>query len=193
MYSTEPNIIVGFHGCSKDIGLRVLNGEDTLIFSHNNYDWLGDGVYFWENDPLRAEEFAVETKKEDPFVLGAAIHLGYCLDLTQKEGIDVIRHAYENLIEDNLKASLANKEGKRGGITGDLPLRFLDCAVIRAIHSFNEAMGYRAYDSVKAAFWEGAELYPTAGFREKNHIQLCIRNPHCILGYFLPNRKMNLF
>ncbi|HYE54151.1 MAG TPA: hypothetical protein VD996_04880 [Chitinophagaceae bacterium] len=24
------------------------------------------------------------------------------------------------------------------------------------------------------------------GFHEKNHIQLCIRNPNCIKGYFLP-------
>jgi len=39
-------------------------------------------------------------------------------------------------------------------------------------------------------FWEGNELYPNAGFRKKNHIQICIRNPNCIKGYFLP-RKIN--
>ena len=33
---------------------------------------------------------------------------------------------------------------------------------------------------------EGEEIYPTAGFFNKNHIQICIRNTDCILGYFLP-------
>lgn len=74
----------------------------------------------------------------------------------------------------------------KGGINGDLLLRYLDCAVIKALHDFNKTMNFQEYDSVKAAFWEGEELYPSAGFREKNHIQICIRNPKCILGYFLP-------
>jgi hypothetical protein len=25
---------------------------------------------------------------------------------------------------------------------------------------------------------EGEELYPSAGFKEKNHVQICIRNPN---------------
>ena len=35
-------------------------------------------------------------------------------------------------------------------------------------------------------FWEGKPLYPNAGFAEKNHIQICVCNPNCIKGYFLP-------
>jgi hypothetical protein len=35
-------------------------------------------------------------------------------------------------------------------------------------------------------FYEGDELYPNAGFREKDHIQICVRNPNCIKGFFLP-------
>ncbi|OQX80647.1 MAG: hypothetical protein B6D64_02915 [Bacteroidetes bacterium 4484_276] len=33
---------------------------------------------------------------------------------------------------------------------------------------------------------EKGELYPNAGFKEKNHIQIAIRNPNCIKGYFFP-------
>lgn len=186
MYLKQPNIILGFHGCSKDVGMRVINGEDQLIVSNNKYDWLGEGIYFWENDYNRALDFAIETKKHSPFVIGAAIHLGYCLDLTQKSGIEIVKNAYDSLLEDTIKFSTINKEGNRGGITGDLPLRYLDCAVIRAIHQFNDENNIMQYDSVKAAFWEGEPLYNTAGFRKKNHIQLCIRNSRCILGYFLP-------
>lgn len=33
-------------------------------------------------------------------------------------------------------------------------------------------------------FTEGKPLYPGAGFHEKSHIQICVRNPNCIKGYF---------
>jgi hypothetical protein len=40
------------------------------------------------------------------------------------------------------------------------------------------------YATVRAMFPEGAELYPGAGFREKTHIQICVREPEQILGAF---------
>jgi len=42
------------------------------------------------------------------------------------------------------------------------------------------------FDSVRSLFVEGEELYPGAGFHEKNHIQICIRNPNCIKSFFVP-------
>jgi hypothetical protein len=33
-------------------------------------------------------------------------------------------------------------------------------------------------------FPEGTELYPGAGFRDKTHIQLCVREPEQIMGVF---------
>jgi len=39
-------------------------------------------------------------------------------------------------------------------------------------------------DSVRGVFVEGEEVYPGAGFREKTHVQLCIRNLDCIKGVF---------
>ena len=62
----------------------------------------------------------------------------------------------------------------------------LDCAVIETVHTIMGEAGEEIYDSVKGVFFEGAEIYPGAGFREKDHIQICIKNPNCIKGYFLP-------
>ena len=56
--------------------------------SDNDYDWLGPGIYFWEANPQRGFEFAREDSKRKgstvskPFVIGAVIELGLCLDLT---------------------------------------------------------------------------------------------------------------
>ena len=187
MYSIRPNLIIGFHGCEKEVAIKVINGEEDLKFSTNPYDWLGNGMYFWENDYQRALEYAEELRFKEPFVLGGILNLGHCLDLASRKGVNILKHSYDNLLKESMKTSITNKKGKRGGINGDLLLRFLDCAVIEALHEFNEISEIQQYDSVKAAFWEGKELYPTAGFREKNHIQICIRNPKCILGYFLPS------
>lgn len=42
------------------------------------------------------------------------------------------------------------------------------------------------FDSVRAAFWEGEDLYLNAGFKQHSHIQISIINPQCIRGIFLP-------
>lgn len=182
-------LILGFHGCEKEVALKAVLNMEPLHPSANNYDWLGSGIYFWENDPIRAFEFAKEVKKcEEPFVVGAIINLGYCLDLSTRVGLERVELIWENIVKPTFeKGELkSNKPGRRGE-NGELMLRFLDCHVIEALHKYNKDRNYQEFDSVRSPFWEGTEIYPTAGFFLKNHIQLCIRNEECILGYFLPN------
>lgn len=67
----------------------------------------------------------------------------------------------------------------------------MDCAVIETVHQFNEDNENRQeFDSVRGVFFEGDDLYENAGFKDKNHIQIAIRNPNCIKGYFIP-RELN--
>lgn len=61
-----------------------------------------------------------------------------------------------------------------------------DRAVIEYMHRTRVKADLKPYDSVRGVFWEGSELYPSAGFKEKSHVQLCVRNPNCIKGYFRP-------
>ena len=181
--------IIGYHGCEKTIAEQVLLRRASLVRSKNSYDWLGNGIYFWENDPLRAEEFATEVKQcKEPFVLGAILDLGYCLDLTMRENLLNLKGIWDSVVKPVFDQGgvKVNKPGKRGE-TGELMLRHLDSYTIESLHDFNRSKGLLEYDSVRAGFWEGNELYPTAGFFDKNHIQICIRNPRCIIGYFLPD------
>lgn len=97
--------------------------------------------------------------------------------------LDDVRTAYETLRESFESAGMdlpANRPGPDGG--NDLLLRYLDCAVIELLHQETED----AFDSVRGLFLEGEDLYPNAGFKTKNHVQICVRNPNCIKGYFLP-------
>jgi hypothetical protein len=66
-------------------------------------------------------------------------------------------------------------------------------AVIETVHTFKHQTGQSPFDSVRSVFYEGNELYPNAGFREKDHVQICVRNPNCIKGFFLPRDLDNRF
>ena len=66
----------------------------------------------------------------------------------------------------------------------DFLLRHLDCAVLETVHASLEEEDEKPFDTVRGVFWEGDDLYPEAGFKEKNHVQICVRNPNCIKGFF---------
>ena len=49
-------LVLGYHGCDREVGERILGGGGHLQPSENDYDWLGSGIYFWEDNPRRALE-----------------------------------------------------------------------------------------------------------------------------------------
>jgi len=195
MYSRYGGIIFGFHGCDQSVAKQVINLKQPLKQSNNDYDWLGNGMYFWENSPTRALEYATHLKDnpnksknpiKEPAVIGAVLQLGYCFDLLDFENLKLLKEGYDILEESNIKAQQPLPKNKKKGDLGELMLRELDCAVIETIHKARKKINFQPFDSVRGVFWEGKELYPNAGFREKDHIQICIRNPNCIKGFFLP-------
>ena len=192
LYANRPNLTIGFHGCDQSVADKVAAGKDNLLASTNDYDWLGSGIYFWENNEDRALEWAIELSKRpgtsirQPAVIGAIIDLGYCFDLTDTAYLRELKKAYDAAIEFCRISGEPVPENRNVGTSTDLLLRKLDCFVIETMHSVNRAANKRVYDSVRGVFWEGKPLYPNAGFAEKNHIQICVCNPNCIKGYFLP-------
>lgn len=186
MYAKLPNLVIGFHGCSQETYTNVLFNNQQLKKSDNKYDWLGNGIYFWENSYQRAYEWADKKYKKNAAVLGAVIDLGLCLNLTDYNSTDILRQGYEMLKMKCTVLGIDLPENKQGKSKTDLLLRDLDCAVIQQIHEYNKETGKTPYDSVRGVFTEGENIYPNAGFVEKTHIQLCIVNPNCIKGYFRP-------
>ena len=186
MYTKLPHLTLGFHGCSAETCSKVLNENEALKASTNAYDWLGSGIYFWENNCIRALEWArnkYDPKGESYGVIGAVIDLGYCLNLSDSQYNSILKAGYE-ILESRLGGEDPPKNrGKRGN---DILLRELDCAVIQQIHEYNEESGKDPFDSVRGLFIEGDPTYEGSGFYNKSHIQICIINPNCIKGYFRP-------
>jgi hypothetical protein len=103
--------VIGYHGCERAIGISAVGGEKSLVAQEKAYPWLGSGVYFWENDPHRALEWAQEKSARgelgDPFVIGALLDLRNCLDLQVRENAPLLRSAYDDLVE------LTTKSGRK--------------------------------------------------------------------------------
>lgn len=190
MYKNHPSLVLGFHACEREIGEGLLNGTKGFKASSNDFDWLGNGMYFWENSPSRAEAYGIELQKKrkklkDPYVIGAVIHLGRCFNLLETHSLEILKASYY-LMKDTYDAAKLEMPYNEQAFQGDTDslYRKLDCAVIQFMHK--NMKDNNPFDSVRGAFWEGKELYPNAGFKEKNHIQICINNPNCIKGFFKP-------
>jgi hypothetical protein len=185
-----------------------------LAPSEEIYDWLGHGIYFWEGSESRAMEWARSKHErgiiEKPAIIGAIIRLGNCLDLLDDRSIKHVSTTYDILDEEFSKIGKPLPKNRVLDANGISFRRELDCKVIQRLHELNNesiaaslnlktTTGSRNkkliqthpdfIDSIRGMFPEGDELYPLAGFRASNHIQLCIVNPNCVLGYFKPKEN----
>lgn len=135
-------------------------------------------------------------KIDVPAVIGAVIDLGNCLNLTDSKYIELLEGEYD-LLRADFKAQHRELPSNRLG--HDKLLRTLDCAVISHLHARIDEIArptssyagpkLEAFDSVRGLFSEGDPIYPDAGFKKKTHVQICVRNPNCIKGYFIPRAE----
>ncbi|EGQ8190080.1 hypothetical protein Q8V56_003434 [Vibrio cholerae] len=209
----SPGVVVGFHGCDRAVFDSVIKNGSSISNSENDYDWLGHGVYFWEGSYERALDWAKNSKKiTKPAVIGAFIKLGNCIDLLDSKDLKKVKSAYDILeLEFNqLGQPLPQNKVHVNGISF---VRELDCQVILRLQQMNNELivqdlqlpdmagqnkrkvqnHSKFIDSVRGMFPEGSDLYSGAGFRDKNHIQLCVVNPNCIIGYFDPIQHNNWY
>lgn len=192
MYSALPHFVIGFHGCDKTVANSVVSQQNPhLISSKNKWDWLGHGIYFWEQNYHRAIEWANILKDnpkmmpkgalpiKTPSAVGAIIDLGKCLNLLDGKSIDIVKRTYELTRDVFEKAETQLPVNTKNAHN-------LDCAIINAVNSYLKEQSGNTYDTVRGMFYEGTPLYENSGFLEKSHIQICVINPNCIKGYFHP-------
>ena len=127
----------------------VNNKTKKLNYSENKYDWLGKGMYFWENDPKRALAWAKwfkihpqnsKQKIKNPAVLGAVICLGNCLDFTEQGNLLKIKKHYEELKKEAGEKGIELPKNSGGK---DLYKRELDCFVINSYIEIQREHGKR--------------------------------------------------
>lgn len=190
--------MLGYHGCDRSVGMAALHGDLRLARSEHDYDWLGPGIYFWESDPRRAREWAEARarlgKYTEPFVVGAVIDLRNCLNLLERENLELLAIAHTNFLAVRTASGLELPTNRdiASGAPGDKLLRYLDCAVIRDLHNMiaeNKVVGVEHFDTVRGLFVEGGAPYEGSGFNLLTHTQIAVINEDCIRGIFLPRES----
>ncbi len=208
-FPSPRSLVLAYHGCDKEVGLGLISGAIArLSHSSNTYDWIGGGAYFFENDYDRALHFArscaadpgkqlTRGQIKEPFVVGAVVDLGLCLDLSRQQGIAEAADAFTAMCNTGM-AIPKNEKSFEGD--DDFIKRKLDRAIINYLHKFRQdfhrkivndvELNLPPYDTVRSPFPQGEEIAPTSAFKRHSHVQIAVRNAHCVLGYFLPRAPM---
>ena len=172
----SPLPITGYHGTSLSNANAIL--ASTFRPSKNPYDWLGDGVYFFQDGLGRAWEWAYENHGEEAAVIGAEIRLEDCLDMLDTTWTRVVSDAYNRFLH------LYNQLG------WELPVQTsgahrLDREVINYLVGVLAERGI-TIRSVRSAFEEGRPVHRDSAFYQYSHVQIAVRDvDFCITKMWL--------
>jgi hypothetical protein len=164
-------MVLGYHGCEAAFARDVRSGRIALMEwkpSRNPYDWLGEGIYFWEASRTRAEQWAAENFGEHGDVLEVEIDLGQCLDLLESTYHGALREVHKNLRTAYGAQGLSLPKNRK-------KLHDLDCLVINRFVELAEQQGIH-FQTVRGVFEDGRPLFPGSVMRTQSHIQIAVRD-----------------
>lgn len=79
-----PSTVTGYHGTLAE-SARTIVAQQRMNKSKNSYDWLGDGVYFWQDYREHAKVWAFDNYPGQKVgILKTSIDLGTCLDFPSR-------------------------------------------------------------------------------------------------------------
>ncbi len=156
---------------------RLVAGEDFEA-SDQDDEWFGKGIYFWEHAFKQAWWWARGHKKYSaPAVVGAVIRLGNCFDLLDPGNSIILREFYLKMVADMEANEITPPSNVRTH-------RKLDCALFNYL--YNECKRARKpLDTARAVYVPTStakRICKGSWISEETHIQVCVRNPECILA-----------
>lgn len=191
--------VVGYHGTGLSTALRIVNRVEGFRWSRRNFDWLGHGVYFWEYAPQQAKKWAEMRrrqlrKKQNPTaeemrkadepiaVVASMIRLGFCFDLLEPYNVQYLESIFRDYQESTELAGEPLPENNR-------KWRKLDCAVFeyayKVISGSQDKIAVDTSRGVYVPTGGDRRIWEASWISRDTHIQLCVRNPACILGTWL--------
>jgi len=192
LFQIKPITVTGYHGTSAEAARKILEGDFKP--SENSWEWLGHGIYFWQDAPYRALEWARSWLSHKGYqgpltVVAAEIDLRNFIDLLDLEGMRVppprgrgaagggvtrlLRHVTGKFLRD------LDRDGKI--LRNKPPINRLDCGLFNfATNVLGSSMkieiaGYRA------ACVEGERITSESPIYDKSHVQIAVIDKTAIL------------
>lgn len=158
--------VTGFHGTSTTAADSIV--QNGFKVSRNEYDWLGDGVYFFQDAPQRALEWAIKHHGTSAAVVGSVIRLAGCIDLLDIRWFQMLNETYDSFLQRLKNAGIPLPVQTSGA-------HRLDRAVINYAAGVLGSQG-TVVRSVRAAFAEGAPAFPGSALYDRTHVQIAVRD-----------------
>ncbi len=183
----HDRLVLGHHGTTTERADAIF--DSGFKAKRNEYDWLGHGVYFFENSPTRAMAWANEQHPDSNVcVMAAEIALGRnCLDLADPDGVTVLESFFKHYVATFGKEHVAGLKETSGN-------RQFSC---RVINWCCKRMAENGWDIhvIRSPFEEGDYVFsdpdgklPTALLRKLTHIQLAVRDCCAIRRFWLDDQ-----
>lgn len=169
----DPIRVACYHGTSKQAANVII--QQGFNLSANDYDWLGTGVYFFQDAPVRAMRWATQQHPENPAVIRSLIRLENCIDLLDINWFPLIRNGYNSFVDELLRA---NQPLPRQNPARSKAHR-LDCAYFNYIVEVLSHHGQKI-EAIRGVFLEGERIFPDSAIFDQAHVQIAIRNTSLI-------------
>lgn len=204
-------LVLAYHGCDISTRDALVRGDlKQLDQSVNRYDWLGNGIYMFLEDPERALKLATFASENPnklltkrpiviPAVVGSILDIDRWLDLSTENGRQNFR-AGAKVVKEAAKAASQEGPQNRAAFPGDVDMlhRAFDCSVCNIIHSLREETHREAiskgdtkliyetlpYQATRSIFEQGESVEGSCIY-DGSHTQIAVRDANCIKGWFL--------
>lgn len=185
-----PRIVRAFHGTTLSSARAILSGNSPFRPSANAHDWLGHGIYFFEESQTLALDWAIRRVREaasagnveEPAVIGADLQLDDCLDLASADwgpALGLIHQKLAGTVQPQHGPVVTTAAGSQL-VLADKPmpgntfaLNFTDCAVVDALVQDQRRLG-RRITSKRSAFAYGSQLYQNSYLLSGTHVQIAV-------------------
>lgn len=191
-------IVKGYHGTTQSRARELVAGS-PFEFSANSGDWLGRGIYFWQDAPGRALVWARYRHRdsgETPAVVEVEITLENCLDFFDVRTYREVRQrypefqAFESRLDPPISQAALKVEKGKAFLDGDTPTT--DIRTRKAIHNYRdrafidwyvEVLANRGYEvkTVRGIFLDGTALFTESFLFDWSHAQIAVLN-HDVLS-----------
>lgn len=182
-----PRTVRAFHGTTLTAARSITSGHAPWRPSANAHDWLGHGIYFFEESLSLAVDWALGVTRQiaslgqidSPAVIAADIDLTDCVDLCSGKWNANLSQIYSKLSHP-IRAQHAPRLTTAAGIDHDigdqvtqqvLAHNFTDTAVIDTLCRDLTKNG-TPVTCKRAAFSDGDQLYTNSYFFRRTQIQI---------------------
>ena len=177
--------VLGYHGTTMNCVERIQ--EVGFKKSTRASLWMGSGVYFFQDAPARAYDWAEFISERrggiKSAVIRAEIDLTDCIDLVDAKWWSFLRYSCKKVESKwrSVEAQISPIEAFRDPTLEGIGKNYVDCAVMNEFfRMLRGKAGVPCPRSVRCPFMEGRPIHPTSWLYDRASVIINVVDPSAI-------------